>query len=591
MIKSSNELNPNSVNGTPIACSSRSVALGRSLLDQEETVRHLQSDPGLGGDQASPAQNMTGTDHDLDTDMDLNGTSDKKMNSDSGPQTTTTSFSTGTKPKKMRRDNQNKQNENYSLPWQSIFREEPNFKRFFVIRSSQNADLRKLNIFKIDTELRNKLNGEPTKIRMRTDGGVDVEVNSAEQSDLIKKIKSLVHEPVIVELHPRYNSCQGVIMSSLLKDYSEQDILDGLSDKGVTKVYRMKKKVDDDLVNTSALVLTFDTPKLPDKIKIICGIFEKVRPYIPMPRRCFKCQKFGHVGKFCRARNGICGKCSEEAHEGECTQPTKCINCLGPHPASAKSCSRYQLEKEILAIQAKERIPFTEAKEIAMSRHITPGITYSTALRGTQKTMYKDVNNSPSSDGRPKENETQNNISPPTPQLNHANQPSTSSTNIPENNAAETPTTMKQTPIKSPQRKPTISEQTRNKRKTVSTPEHSPIMQSKKRSTNHDLDPLKVASYKSDTEMDSDGPDPPRKEIPKQNNPNLKTKLHTNEPSNKNNNLNKPPSRNRKPSSKIDKNNNRKSSDQSYKQTNKENDIHKESSSQKIATHISSSWR
>ena len=37
------------------------AALGRSLSDQEETVRHQTADPGLGGDQASPAQNTTGT--------------------------------------------------------------------------------------------------------------------------------------------------------------------------------------------------------------------------------------------------------------------------------------------------------------------------------------------------------------------------------------------------------------------------------------------------------------------------------------------------------------------------------------------------
>ena len=63
MKSTTKEIKANSVNGAPIADSSRSVALGRSSLDQEGTVRYQQADPGRGGDQASPvvtAKSSTG---------------------------------------------------------------------------------------------------------------------------------------------------------------------------------------------------------------------------------------------------------------------------------------------------------------------------------------------------------------------------------------------------------------------------------------------------------------------------------------------------------------------------------------------------
>ena len=194
-------------------------------------------------------------------------------------------------------------------PWQNVFDKTRIFPQYFVMTSTRDSDLRLLNVFKVNKEVNVLLGGPVKKISHGSDGSLHITVTTEDQSVKILTIESFLGEPVAVARHRTYNSCQGVITSSLLKDYSEEDILDGLKDQKVVKVYRFKRTVEGNLVNTNSLVLTFDTAVLPERIEILCGSYERIRPYYPLPRRCFTCQKFGHVGKFCKARGPVCGTC------------------------------------------------------------------------------------------------------------------------------------------------------------------------------------------------------------------------------------------------------------------------------------------
>ena len=143
----------------------------------------------------------------------------------------------------------------------------------------------------------------------------------------------------------------------------------------------MKKKTDGKLVDTNALLLTFCTAEIPESLKLRPGFSIRVRQYIPLPRRCFKCQRYGHVGKFCRSNIAICVNCGLEEHEGtDCIRSPTCINCEGAHAANYKQCDRYKFEKEILAIKTKERLAFREAKEEISRMFVRPGVTFATAL-------------------------------------------------------------------------------------------------------------------------------------------------------------------------------------------------------------------
>jgi hypothetical protein len=51
------------------------------------------------------------------------------------------------------------------------------------------------------------------------------------------------------------------------------------------------------------------------------------------PTQCLRCGQFGHIAKFCKAKQA-CGKCSGQHRTEECKEEKKkCSNCQGSHPA------------------------------------------------------------------------------------------------------------------------------------------------------------------------------------------------------------------------------------------------------------------
>ena len=61
-----------------------------------------------------------------------------------------------------------------------------------------------------------------------------------------------------------------------------------------------------------------------------------------VPRRCFKCHKYGHHEFRC-SNSLVCGNCASTGHsEKECTSPiTKCAACNSPHKANDRGCKVY----------------------------------------------------------------------------------------------------------------------------------------------------------------------------------------------------------------------------------------------------------
>ena len=71
----------------------------------------------------------------------------------------------------------------------------------------------------------------------------------------------------------------------------------------------------------------------------------KVRPYVPEPLRCFRCQKFGHHQAQCTYKE-ICAICSKNHATSQCMEKLKqkapvqarCANCKGGHHAWYAEC-------------------------------------------------------------------------------------------------------------------------------------------------------------------------------------------------------------------------------------------------------------
>ena len=121
-------------------------------------------------------------------------------------------------------------------------------------------------------------------------------------------------------------------------------------------------------VKTNTLILTFNSPKIPESRKV-CYLNIHVSKFVPNPLRCYKCQKFGHVTSKCK-HSETCARCSETGHKDDsCTNAFKCANCGEWHTAYSKKCSIYKREYDIQSIGVSKNISFFEARTIYQRTH------------------------------------------------------------------------------------------------------------------------------------------------------------------------------------------------------------------------------
>jgi len=126
---------------------------------------------------------------------------------------------------------------------------------------------------------------------------------------------------------------------------------------------RITKFVDGQRTKTESVVLSYpDT--LPD---VVCIGFlrYRVRPYIPQPTRCTKCQGYGHIAAYCK-RQARCVRCGKGHSLEEC--PAKddvtravCVNCKGQHSAAFRGCSKYQEVSKALRVSVIEKLSYRDA--------------------------------------------------------------------------------------------------------------------------------------------------------------------------------------------------------------------------------------
>ncbi|GFS48922.1 uncharacterized protein TNCV_3668461 [Trichonephila clavipes] len=106
----------------------------------------------------------------------------------------------------------------------------------------------------------------------------------------------------------------------------------------------------------------------------------KIRPYIPNPLRCFKCQRFGHSQTSCRGQL-TCSRCASTGYSStDCSLEPKCINCLQSHASDSKLCSKWKLEKQIQEIKTNNNISYSEARKLIVPQ---PSQTYAQITKPT----------------------------------------------------------------------------------------------------------------------------------------------------------------------------------------------------------------
>ncbi|GBN56290.1 hypothetical protein AVEN_10774-1 [Araneus ventricosus] len=223
--------------------------------------------------------------------------------------------------------------------------------------------------------------GEVKNIKKLKSGDLLIEVSNSNQAKTLSKLTELGDLKVNVSVHRNLNFSRGVVSEHGLKKHTESELIQELSEQKVCAARRIHIKRDGKLIPTQHVILTFSTTELPKSIK--AGYLScPVKPYIPNPVRCFKCQKFGHSQQACKGSK-ICAKCSVSGHDSsDCiSDEVKCRNCQGAHPAFSRSCPQWALEKEILTTKVRKNISFAEARRLISERSPKPGVTYSSAVK------------------------------------------------------------------------------------------------------------------------------------------------------------------------------------------------------------------
>ncbi|GFT15706.1 uncharacterized protein TNCV_4986141 [Trichonephila clavipes] len=232
----------------------------------------------------------------------------------------------------------------------------------FVILSLPNYEMSRKSPFAIQKAIQG-ISGEPKSVKKLRSGDLLVKTSPALQTKFFLLTKQFLDCPLTVNPHKSLNSCRDVISETDLLCASETEILEGLYDQGVIQVRRIQLKKDWSLFPMKHLILTFNSPKLPSSIK--AGYLNcKIRPYIPNPLRCFKCQRFGRSQTSCRGQL-TCPRCASVGHSStDCSLEPKCINCSQSHSSDSKLCPRRKSEKEIKTIKTNRNISYVAARKL-----------------------------------------------------------------------------------------------------------------------------------------------------------------------------------------------------------------------------------
>ena len=186
----------------------------------------------------------------------------------------------------------------------------------------------------------------------RSKNSMLVETSDENTFRSVSKITEINGYPVKIEALIQDISTKGIFYCEEDLNLTESEEKQ-LRDQGVTMLYRIK--------HTDMYAVTFDGKFLPDTLMISRLAFE-ISLYVPKPRRCFRCQRYGHTESHCRHPR-VCPKCGNVGHTFEaCNNDPSCYHCFGRHPTSSHDCPRYILEQLVLDYKVTKGIDFKQAR-------------------------------------------------------------------------------------------------------------------------------------------------------------------------------------------------------------------------------------
>ena len=191
-----------------------------------------------------------------------------------------------------------------------------------------------------------------------------VRVHCKDYADNLLSLSMIQDCPVKVTPHRSLNFSKSVVrFGRSANGLSTEDIIEEIKTSPrneelseVTSANRVSIQKNGSKILTGTFFLTSKSEYLPTHLFLGCERFPVDR-YVPNPRRCFKCQKFGHSSRTCRSKEDVCLICASTDHSyKDCNKQDSphCCNCSGPHKASDQECPKYLVEKATLKLQAEK---------------------------------------------------------------------------------------------------------------------------------------------------------------------------------------------------------------------------------------------
>ena len=165
------------------------------------------------------------------------------------------------------------------------------FPRFILVESKEEGrQITSLSPFLIQKVIQS-IAGEPENIKkkLHRSNQLLIELSKKAHAENLLRAQTFHDLKVRVYPHTSLNSSKGVIRCPELRNCGEEEILEGTRSQGVTGVKRFKIKRNGELKDTKTFVFTFNTPVLPETVKV--AYFRvNIEVYVPNPLRCHNCQ-------------------------------------------------------------------------------------------------------------------------------------------------------------------------------------------------------------------------------------------------------------------------------------------------------------
>jgi hypothetical protein len=199
-----------------------------------------------------------------------------------------------------------------------------------------------------------------------TGQSIRIAFNSETQRSKLLQMTTLMNVDVIVSeprsivdaaSRPQHATVTRGIIFGVPEDINDEELVEEI---GAEWVRRIVRRDGDSKIPTTTVIIAMKGESLPDYVAI--GFLRKrVKAYIPLPMRCFRCQNYGHKSGQCNAGEK-CPRCGGKHKREQCDAAiASCPNCHGEHSSGYNQCPKYVQVHETLATSVTQKVSYAEA--------------------------------------------------------------------------------------------------------------------------------------------------------------------------------------------------------------------------------------